>query len=195
MTTDGFLYSSRVLEERGLLRRKGFPESYDQRRLVRFLTDVKSGKPEVSAPVYSHLTYDIVEGEYQRVYRPDILILEGLNVLQTREPGGNGSRPRAFVSDFFDFSIYVDASEATIEEWYVSRFLKLRETIFTDPKSYFRRYADLSPQEATVTARSIWREINGPNLRQNILPTRDRAQLILRKREGHEMEQVRLRRL
>jgi type I pantothenate kinase len=195
VTTDGFLYPSRILEERGLLRRKGFPESYDQRRLVRFLTDVKSGKPEVAAPVYSHLTYDIVDHEWQRVRRPDILILEGLNVLQTREPRVSGSRSRSFVSDYFDFSIYVDAHEETIESWYVARFLKLCETVFTDPKSYFRRYADLSQSEAEATARSIWREINAPNLRENIAPTRERAQLILRKGQNHVMEEVRLRRL
>ena len=195
VTTDGFLYNSRTLEERGLLRRKGFPESYDQKRLVRFLTDVKSGKPEVSAPVYSHLIYDIVPGEWQHVRRPDILILEGLNVLQTREPRVAGSRSRAFVSDFFDFSIYVDAAESTIENWYVARFLKLRETVFIDPRSYFRRYADLTPDEAVETAHSIWREINAPNLHENIKPTRERAQLILRKGPGHVMENVRLRRL
>ncbi len=195
VTTDGFLYPSRILEERGLLKRKGFPESYDQKRLVRFLTDVKSGKPEAAAPVYSHLTYDIVPHQVQRVSRPDILILEGLNVLQTRELRGSSSRSRAFVSDFFDFSIYVDACEATIEDWYVSRFLKLRETVFTNPQSYFRRYADLTPAQAQATAHSIWREINGPNLRENIAPTRERAQLILRKGENHVVEQVRLRRL
>jgi type I pantothenate kinase len=196
VTTDGFLYPSRVLEEHGLLQRKGFPESYDQRRLVRFLTDVKSGKPEVAAPVYSHLTYDIVEHEWQRVRRPDVLILEGLNVLQTREPSpSRGQRSRAFVSDFFDFSIYVDADEPIIESWYVQRFLKLRETVFINPKSYFRRYADLTLEEAKETAHSIWREINAPNLHENIAPTRERAQLILKKGESHVMEEVLLRRL
>jgi type I pantothenate kinase len=195
VTTDGFLFPSRILEERGLVRRKGFPESYDQRRLVRFLMEVKSGKPEAAAPVYSHLTYDIVDHEFQRVRRPDILILEGLNVLQAREPKISGIRSRAFVSDFFDFSIYIDAEETTIESWYVDRFLKLRETVFTDPRSYFRRYADLTREEAVAMARSIWREINGPNLHENIAPTRERAQLILRKGENHVMEEVRLRRL
>lgn len=188
VTTDGFLYPTRVLEERGLMQRKGFPESYDQRRLLQFVADVKSGTEQVAAPVYSHLLYDIVPGEHKLVERPDILIVEGLNVLQT---GG----ARTFVSDYFDFSIYIDAEEDDIERWYIARFLRLRDTVFTDPRSYFHRYAGLSEAEAIETARTIWRTINGPNLRENIQPTRERAQLVLRKAAGHEIESVRLRKL
>jgi type I pantothenate kinase len=195
VTTDGFLYPTRVLQKRGLMNRKGFPESYDQRRLVRFLTEVKSGQPEVCAPVYSHLIYDIVEGEVQRVFRPDILIVEGLNVLQTGDTRSTRRQPLIFVSDFFDFSVYIDGAEETIENWYVARFLKLRDTVFLNPASYFHRYAGLSEAEAMEKARSIWREINGPNLRDNIQPTRERAQLILRKGPDHSVEEVRLRRL
>ena len=194
VTTDGFLLPTRVLEERGLMKRKGFPESYDQRRLMRFLTDIKSGQKEVFAPVYSHLVYDIVEGQVHPVCRPDIVILEGLNVLQTRDTRP-GRHSRLFVSDLFDFSIYIDAEEPIIESWYVSRFLKLSETVFTNPDSYFHRYAKLSKKEAEETAHSIWAEINGPNLHQNIRPTRERAQLIIRKGEEHRVEEVRLRRL
>jgi type I pantothenate kinase len=194
VTTDGFLYPTRILQRRGLMNRKGFPESYDQRRLVRFLTEVKSGQPEAGAPVYSHLSYDIVEGAVQKVCQPDILIVEGLNVLQTGETRA-GKQPLIFVSDFFDFSVYIDASEETIERWYVARFLKLRETVFINPDSYFNRFAQLSEVEAEEKARSIWREINGPNLRDNIQPTRERAQLILRKGPDHWVEEVRLRRL
>jgi type I pantothenate kinase len=189
VTTDGFLYPTAVLEKRGLMDRKGFPESYDQRRLVHFLTEIKSGKREVSAPVYSHLIYDIVEGAAQTVCHPDVLIVEGLNVLQS----SRGSR--TFVSDFFDFSIYIDAKEETIENWYVARFLKFRETVFRNPQSYFNRYSKLTVDEATAKAHSIWRQINGPNLRDNIQPTRERAQLILRKGTGHSVEEVRLRKL
>jgi len=188
VTTDGFLHPTAVLEERGLMNRKGFPESYDQRRLVRFLTGIKSGEQEVGAPVYSHLIYDIVEDTVQTVCQPDVLIVEGLNVLQT------GSA-RIFVSDFFDFSIYLDADEEIIESWYVARFLKLRETIFRNPDSYFNRYAKLSQPEAVEKAHSIWRGINGPNLRENIQPTRERAQLILRKSADHGVEEVWLRKL
>jgi type I pantothenate kinase len=191
VTTDGFLFPKAVLEDRGLMSRKGFPESYDQRRLVRFLTEIKSGEPNVTAPVYSHLTYDIVEGKEQAVCRPDVLIVEGLNVLQT----GDGRGARIYVSDFFDFSIYIDADEESIENWYVARFLKLRETVFQNPESYFNRYASLTRDEATEKARSIWREINGPNLLENIQPTRERAQLILRKGEDHRVEEVLLRKL
>lgn len=195
VTTDGFLYPTAVLEKRGLMSRKGFPESYDQRRLVTFLTEIKSGKSEVSAPVYSHLIYDIVRGAEQRVCQPDILIVEGLNVLQTGRVRNQSRGSRIFVSDFFDFSIYIDADEETIENWYVSRFLKLRETVFRNPDSYFNRYSKLTKEEATEKAHSIWREINGPNLRDNIRPTRERAQLILRKGTGHSVEEVRLRKL
>ena len=169
ITTDGFLLPQSTLEARGILDRKGFPESYDVRRLVQFLADVKSGVPEVQAPVYSHLRYDIVPGEYQVVRHPDIVIVEGLNVLQTG--GGRAGRPMPmFVSDFFDFSIYVDAQENDIEQWYVERFLTLRETVFKNPSSYFHRYAALTADEAIETARGIWRSINLVNLRENVLP-------------------------
>ena len=188
VTTDGFLWPRRTLEARGLLDRKGFPESYDVRRLLRFLDDLKSGAPEVAAPVYSHLTYDIVEGELMVVRQPDVVIVEGLNVLQT----GTGRAPM-FVSDFFDFSIYVDAQEADIEQWYVERFLMLRETVFRNPSSYFHRYADLSREDAAETAREIWRTINLENLRRNVLPTRERAQLVLEKGRDHAVRRVRLR--
>jgi type I pantothenate kinase len=187
ITTDGFLLPQRVLEQRGLAQRKGFPESYDVRRLIRFMADVKSGVPEVSAPVYSHLAYDIVPGEFQVVRQPDIVIVEGLNVLQT----GSGS----FVSDFFDFSIYVDANEADIEQWYIERFETLRGTVFQNPSSYFHRYAALTPEEAGETARRIWETINLVNLRQNVLPTRERAHLILEKGRDHAVRRVKLRKL
>ncbi len=188
VTTDGFLWPRRVLEARGLMDRKGFPESYDVRRLLRFLSDLKSGVPDVCAPVYSHLTYDILEGEVQIVRDADVVIVEGLNVLQT------GAGPM-FVSDFFDFSIYVDAGEADIEQWYIERFLTLRETVFRNPSSYFHRYADLTHEEAVETACTLWRTINLPNLRQNVLPTRERAHLILEKGRDHAVRRVRLRRL
>ncbi len=192
VTTDGFLYPNRVLEERGLMHRKGFPESYDQAALIHFLAQVKSGADQARAPVYSHTEYDIVEGASLLVSRPDVLIIEGLNLLQTWVPMPT-SRPPVFVSDFFDFSIYVDAAEEHIEQWYVDRFLTLRETVFQDDRSFFRRYGDLSVEEAIVEARSIWRTINGPNLHENIAPTRDRAQLVLVKGESHGVEEVWLR--
>jgi type I pantothenate kinase len=194
VTTDGFLLPKRVLEARGLMDRKGFPESYDQRRLVRFMADVKSGAPEVAAPVYSHLAYDIVPGEFQVVRHPDIVIVEGLNVLQTGS--GRAGRPMPmFVSDFFDFSIYVDAHETDIEQWYVERFLALRDTVFRNPSSYFHRYSELSAENAADTAREIWRTINLVNLRENVRPTRERAHLILEKGRDHAVRRVRLRRL
>lgn len=196
VTTDGFLHPNRVLEERGILARKGFPESYDQRALVRFLADVKSGVPEVEAPVYSHLSYDIVPGETRVVKRPDIVILEGLNVLQTENGSSPGSaHSRTFVSDFFDFSIYVDAAEEDIERWYVDRFLTFTNTVFQREDSYFKRYAGLTNREAVAEARRIWAEINGPNLSQNIKPTRERAQLILRKCSDHSVSSVKLRKI
>ncbi len=190
ITTDGFLWPNRVLEDRHLMKRKGFPESYDVRNLVHFMADVKSGRGTVSAPVYSHRSYDIVPDERQHVTNPDIVIVEGLNVLQT----GDGS-PRMFVSDFFDFSIYVDAPEAEIEKWYIERFLTLRDTVFQNPESYFHRYSSLTRDEAISTAHGIWHEINGINLRENIQPTRERADLILEKGIDHTVQGVRLRKL
>ena len=194
VTTDGFLYPNAELERRGLLQRKGFPESYDRRALLRFVAEVKAGAEEVSAPVYSHLTYDIVPGERAVVHRPDVLIVEGLNVLQPPRIQPDG-RTGLAVSDFFDFSVYVDARVEDIRRWYVDRFLRLRETAFADPASYFRRYADLSEEEARETALQIWDTINGPNLEQNILPTRSRATLVLRKDRDHSVRYVRLRKL
>jgi type I pantothenate kinase len=191
VTTDGFLLSNAELERRGLMDRKGFPESYDVGALVRFVAAVKSGDPEVKAPVYSHLTYDVLPDERVVVRQPDVLIVEGLNVLQS----GPSSQERVFVSDFFDFSVYVDADEADIERWYVERFRALRGTAFRDPRSYFTRYADLDDEEAEATARDIWRRINGRNLRENVLPTRSRADLILCKGPDHRVEQVLLRKL
>jgi type I pantothenate kinase len=194
ITTDGFLFPNRVLEERGLMERKGFPESYDLRRLVRFLADVKSGRPEVSAPVYSHLTYDIVPAEEQVVRQPDIVIVEGLTVLQTSD-GRGGRSPQLFVSDFFDFSLYVDADEGDIEQWYLDRFLTLRDTAFADERSFFHHFAALSESKAIEVARGIWRSINAVNLHENILPTRERARLILEKAPDHSVRAVRLRKL
>ena len=194
VTTDGFLLPNKVLEKRGIMRRKGFPESYDQGRLVRFLLDVKSGAREVEAPIYSHYSYDIVPGRFQIVKQPDIVIVEGLNVLQTGS-GRAGQPMPSFVSDFFDFSIYLDADEAHIERWYVERFLTLRETVFRDPRSYFHRYASLGDDEAIATAHRIWTEINGVNLAENIEPTRERARVILEKGADHAVRRVRLRRL
>jgi len=193
VTTDGFLYPNRILEARGIMARKGFPESYDVRRLGRFVADVKAGVAEVEAPIYSHLVYDIVPEESQRVRQPDILILEGLNVLQGGDRVADGE-PRLFVSDYFDFSIYVDAEETHIKEWFLARFRRLRETAFRDPKSYFRKYAHLSEDEAITFASRVWDEINGANLKANILPTRGRASLVLEKGPDHRVERVRLRR-
>ena len=192
VTTDGFLLPQAALEARGIPDRKGFPESYDVRRLVHFLADVKSGVSEVLAPVYSHLRYDIVPGEYQTVRRPDIVIVEGINVLQTG--GSRAGRPMPmFVSDFFDYTIYVDAQEDDIEQWYVERFLALRDTVFQSPSSYFHRYATLTPEQAVETARDLWRSINLVNLRENVLPTRERAHLVLEKGRDHAVRRVRLK--
>jgi type I pantothenate kinase len=192
VTTDGFLWPNAVLEARGLMDRKGFPESYDVASLVRFVAQVKAGVPEVAAPVYSHLTYDIVPDEKVVIRQPDVLIVEGLNVLQT---GSDASERRTFVSDFFDFSIYVDADETDIVRWYVERFRTLRTTAFRDPRSYFNRYASLSDDEADRTALDIWERINGVNLRRNVLPTRSRADLILVKDGDHAVQRVHLRKL
>lgn len=197
ITTDGFLYPNAVLIERELMHRKGFPESYDVRRLIRFLADVKSGRPEVVAPVYSHVVYDIVPDEVAIVRTPDIVIVEGLNVLQTQRKSStpNGPVPSLFVSDFFDFSIYVDADEAQIKHWYIERFHALRRTAFQNAQSFFHRYASLTDDEATQTATSIWETINAVNLRENVLPTRPRAQLILQKGQHHVVQRVSLRKL
>ncbi len=194
VTTDGFLFPNGVLTERGLMKRKGFPESYDRRGLVRFLAELKAGRAEVSAPVYSHLVYDVLPGEAQVIRQPDILILEGLNVLQTGAQEGK-QLPTTFLSDFFDFSIYVDAHESDIRRWYVNRFLKLQQTAFRDERSYFRRFSELSHEQAVTMADSIWGEINGPNLAQNIAPTRSRARLILLKGPDHKVKRVRLRKM
>ena len=191
VTTDGFLLPNAELERRGLMARKGFPESYDRRALLRFVTEVKAGRAEVSAPVYSHLVYDIVAEERLTVHRPDILLLEGLNVLQPAPPG----RAALAVSDFIDFSVYVDAATADIRRWYVERFLRLRETAFRDPDSYFRRFAALDEEQAVAWAESVWAAINGPNLERNILPTRGRASLVLRKGPDHSVTGVRLRKV
>jgi type I pantothenate kinase len=194
VTTDGFLLPNAVLEARGQLARKGFPESYDRRALLRFLAEVKSGRAQVDAPVYSHLSYDIVPGGRQVVDRPDILVLEGLNVLQ---PGrrADGTVPEVFLSDYFDFSVYVDAAEGDIRQWYVDRFLALRRTAFQDTSAYFHRFAGLSDEEARSTALGIWAEVNGPNLRDNIAPTRSRARLVLQKAADHKVRRVLLRKL
>lgn len=191
ITTDGFLHPNEILNERGIMQRKGFPESYDRRRLLQFMSDIKSGAPKVEAPVYSHLTYDITDTTVT-VAQPDIVIVEGLNVLQTGVPDGENP---LFVSDFFDFSIYVDAEVEHIRRWYVERFFMLRETAFKDPTSFFHRFAVLSDDEATQTALDIWSTINERNLVDNILPTRERADLILRKGSDHRIRRVDLRRL
>ncbi|MGA1747040.1 MAG: type I pantothenate kinase [Ilumatobacteraceae bacterium] len=189
ITTDGFLHPNHVLAERGLMDRKGFPESYDTRALVGFLRDVKSGRPEVSAPVYDHVTYDIVPDAAVTVRTPDIVIVEGINVLQV------GRDTTEYVSDYFDFSIYVDADEDDIEEWYVERFRTFRQSVFTRPDSYFSNYADLDDAMAEQMARSIWERINGVNLTENIMPTRDRASLVIHKGADHRVTSVRLRKL
>jgi type I pantothenate kinase len=194
VTTDGFLYPNAVLEREGLMERKGFPESYDLPALLRFLSDIKAGRRPARAPIYSHLIYDVVSNQWVEIDRPDILIVEGLNVLQAGRPPKDGSAI-PYVSDFFDFSVYLDASEDVLLRWYVDRFLTLRGTAFADPKSYFHRYSKLSDDEAVATATSIWTRINLVNLHDNILPTRQRATLILRKSESHRVEEVALRRL
>jgi type I pantothenate kinase len=194
VTTDGFLYPNAVLQAEGRMERKGFPESYDLPALLQFLSDIKAGEARVAAPVYSHLAYDIVPGEAQIVERPDILILEGINVLQSRDLPAHG-RAGPFVSDFFDFSVYIDADEDSIRRWYVERFMKLRETRFRDPASYFRKYAEVSEAEALAIADGLWARINLVNLRENILPTRPRAHLILHKGSDHAITDVALRKL
>ena len=194
VTTDGFLFPNAVLERQGLMQKKGFPESYDLPTLLSFLSDIKAGRRPVRAPVYSHLTYDIIPNEYVEIDQPDILIFEGINVLQTgRLPRDGKAVP--VVSDFFDFSVYIDAEESVLRNWYVRRFLALRDTAFLDPKSYFNRYALLSDEEATATALAIWERTNLANLEDNILPTRPRATLIMKKGADHVVETVALRRL
>ena len=194
ITTDGFLLPNAVLKAEGLMEKKGFPESYDTSALLRFLTDIKAGKRNVEAPVYSHLVYDVIPNETVLIDQPDILIVEGLNVFQPAHLPKDG-KAIPFVSDFFDFSVYVDAEVGIIRDWYVSRFMRLRETAFRDPKSYFHRYARLSDEEAVETADGIWQRTNLPNLKENILPTRQRADLILHKSAKHSIEAVALRKL
>jgi type I pantothenate kinase len=191
VTTDGFLYPKKELEEKGIMHRKGFPESYDIKRLVEFMSDVKAGKPNLEVPVYSHITYDITD-ELKKVDRPDVLIIEGLNVLQSGMDYPHAPH-RVFVSDFLDFSIYVDAESDTIKQWYVERFLKFRRGAFTKPGSYFSHYTQLSVDEAKSKAKEIWQSINGLNLEHNILPTRERAHLILHKGINHLVDKVSLR--
>jgi len=188
ITTDGFLFPNAILQERGLMTRKGFPESYDMRRMIHFLANIKSGEPEVAAPLYSHEAYDIVPGESQVIRQPDVLIFEGLNVLQS------GAHP-VLASDFFDFSVYLDATEDDIEAWFLERFLLLQKTAFRDERAFFNRYKDLSREEAIAFARNVWRTINLPNLRENIVPTRERASVVLTKRPDHTLGEVRLRRM
>jgi type I pantothenate kinase len=194
VTTDGFLYPNAILEREGLMDKKGFPESYDLPTLLRFLADVKAGLRPVRAPIYSHLVADVVPNLWIEVDRPDILIVEGLNVLQAGRPPRDG-KIIPFISDFFDFSIYLDAAEDVLRDWYVTRFFSLRDTAFRDPKSYFHRYASLTDKEARATANRIWETINLVNLRENVLPTRQRADLILRKGADHIIHSVWLRKL
>jgi type I pantothenate kinase len=194
LTTDGFLFPNAILEKEKLMEKKGFPESYDLPALLRFLNDVKAGQRKVKAPIYSHVSYDVVPGETIEVDQPDILIVEGLNVLQTGRPPKDG-KAIPYVSDFFDFSVYIDAEESVLEHWYVERFRALRSTAFRDPLSYFHRYSQVTDKEAQDIARGIWSRINLTNLRDNILPTRQRASLILRKGEDHRIESVALRKL
>ncbi|MTI44367.1 pantothenate kinase [Roseibium hamelinense] len=194
ITTDGFLYPNAVLEASGLMSKKGFPESFDRPQLLKFLSDIKAGKRHVRAPVYSHFYYDVMPGQTIKVNRPDILIVEGLNVLQTRELPKDG-RAVPFVSDFFDFSVYIDAGEDLLRQWYVERFMHLRETAFRDPSSYFHKYSRIDDAEAFQTAHRIWNEINLENLRENIVPTRPRADLILTKDASHRISKVALRKI
>jgi type I pantothenate kinase len=194
VTTDGFLYPNAVLEAEGLMRRKGFPESYDRAALVQFLTDIKAGKRHVRAPIYSHFYYDVMQDEGVTIDQPDILILEGLNVLQTGMLPKDG-KEIPFVSDFFDFSVYIDAEEDILHRWYIERFMRLRETAFRDPGSYFHRYSMIEEDEARTIANDLWTSINLVNLRENIFPTRPRADLVLRKNAAHEIKTVMLRKL
>lgn len=194
ITTDGFLLPNAELEQANLMERKGFPESYDVGAVLKFLSDIKAGRPDVKAPCYSHLTYDVIPGEFVAIDRPDILIFEGINVLQVRDLPENGQMI-PFVSDFFDFSIYIDAQEDQIHEWYVDRFMRLRDTAFKNPQSFFHRHSSVSKEAALAIANGLWENTNLKNLRENILPTRPRADLILRKGTNHLIEQVALRKL
>lgn len=194
VTTDGFLHPNKVLAERGIMERKGFPESYDRARFVQFLSDIKSGKGQMQVPVYSHLVYDVVPGSEVTIDRPDILIVEGLNILQPGELPKDG-KPILFASDFLDFSIYIDADNEDLEAWFMERFFRLRDTAFKDPTSFFRRFAEMSEAEAGEFGRLVWRSINLPNLIDNVLPTRGRADLILKKGKNHLIEDVQLRRV
>ena len=194
VTTDGFLLPNRVLNQRGLMDRKGFPESFDGAALLTFLSDVKAGKRNVRAPVYSHVSYDVMRNEHVVVDRPDILIVEGLNVLAPNRPREDG-KGVPFVSDFFDFSVYLHADQELLEDWYVARFMRLRDTSFRDPRSFFTRYAEIGDAEAVAVAHDIWTRINLRNLRENVLPTRERASLILTKGASHRIEEVALRKL
>jgi len=193
ITTDGFLFTTAELEKRNLMHRKGFPESFDRAHLLQFLSDIKGGRRDLRAPVYSHLLYDVIPDQFVHVNQPDILIVEGLNVLQTRRL--KQGEQQVFVSDYFDFSIYIDAGEEVIKEWYVDRFLTLRDTVFKQPDSYFRHYGTLDTEHALKTASDIWSSINLVNLRENILPTRNRAKLILHKSGDHSIDYVKLRKL
>ncbi len=195
VTTDGFLYSNAELTKRGILNRKGFPESYDAKSLIAFLSAAKSGRELMSAPVYSHLYYDIMPNEIQQIEYPDILIVEGINVLQVPRTGESKHKKRVFVSDFFDFSIYVDASEKDLRQWFLERFLTLQKTAFLNPESYFHQYVDLSEKQSEEFATEVWDNINLPNLEQNILPTRFRADLIMEKGECHFVRGVRIRKI
>jgi len=192
VTTDGFLYPNKILEERGLSLKKGFPESYDIKQLIEFVRDVKSGKSNLQIPDYSHLSYDIIPDKYQEIACPDILILEGLNVLQSGMDYPS-AKPRVFVSDFVDFSIYIDAEENLIENWFAERFFKFRKSAFTNPESFFHSYTKLTDAEAEKLATTVWREINHRNLKENILPTRERANLIIHKSDNHVVDYVKLR--
>ncbi|MHA6689257.1 type I pantothenate kinase [Devosia sp. A449] len=194
VTTDGFLYPNAILAERGIMERKGFPESYDRARFVQFLADIKSGQGHVDVPVYSHLVYDVVAGSNVIIDRPDILIVEGLNILQPGELPSDG-KPILFASDFIDFSIYIDADNDDLEAWFMERFFRLRDTAFKDPTSFFRKFAEMSEAEAGEFGKTVWRSINLPNLLENVLPTRSRADLVLKKGRSHMIEKVQLRRV
>ncbi len=192
ITTDGFLYSNKELEKRKIIDKKGFPESYDAKKIIAFLSAIKSGQTNLNVPQYSHLYYDVIPNEYVEIEQPDILIVEGINVLQV---AGSKHKRKVFVSDFFDFSIYVDANERDLEQWYIDRFLKLQHTAFKNPHSYFHKYRNLSKEEAVKFANDIWNRINLPNLRQNILPTRLRADLIIEKSSEHKTRGIRIRKI